>query len=209
MIFIRYENWRSYLKFFPLTSILLVANVVMFIILAANGGSTNTMTLLRFGALTNHELFSGEWWRYFSSIFLHAGFSHLLFNSFALVVFAPPMERLLGSVRYGLLYLGSGVLGNVLALAWYNSAGETTISVGASGAIYGIYGAFLYVALFQRTMMDEASRKTLYTLLAFGIIFSFAMSGINWMAHLGGLLGGFFIYGLLIRLWRPRKFRKQ
>ncbi|WP_433708504.1 rhomboid family intramembrane serine protease [Paenibacillus illinoisensis] len=209
MIFIRYENWRSYLKFFPLTSILLVANVVMFIILAANGGSTNPMTLLRFGALTNHELFSGEWWRYFSSIFLHAGFSHLLFNSFALVVFAPPMERLLGSVRYGLLYLGSGVLGNVLALAWYNSAGETTISVGASGAIYGIYGAFLYVALFQRTMMDEASRKTLYTLLAFGIIFSFAMSGINWMAHLGGLLGGFFIYGLLIRLWRPRKFRKQ
>ncbi|MCM3205310.1 rhomboid family intramembrane serine protease [Paenibacillus illinoisensis] len=209
MIFIRYENWRSYLKFFPLTSILLVVNVVMFIILAANGGSTNPMTLLRFGALTNHELFSGEWWRYFSSIFLHAGFSHLLFNSFALVVFAPPMERLLGSVRYGLLYLGSGVLGNVLALAWYNSAGETTISVGASGAIYGIYGAFLYVALFQRTMMDEASRKTLYTLLAFGIIFSFAMSGINWMAHLGGLLGGFFIYGLLIRLWRPRKFRKQ
>ncbi|WP_337034648.1 rhomboid family intramembrane serine protease [Paenibacillus illinoisensis] len=209
MIFIRYENWRSYLKFFPLTSILLVANVVMFILLAANGGSTNTMTLLRFGALTNHELFSGEWWRYFSSIFLHAGFSHLLFNSFALVVFAPPMERLLGSVRYGLLYLGSGVLGNVLALAWYNSAGEITISVGASGAIYGIYGAFLYVALFQRTMMDEASRKTLYTLLAFGIIFSFAMSGINWMAHLGGLLGGFFIYGLLIRLWRPRKFRKQ
>lgn len=197
------------MKFFPLTSILLVVNVVMFIILAANGGSTNPMTLLRFGALTNHELFSGEWWRYFSSIFLHAGFSHLLFNSFALVVFAPPMERLLGSVRYGLLYLGSGVLGNVLALAWYNSAGETTISVGASGAIYGIYGAFLYVALFQRTMMDEASRKTLYTLLAFGIIFSFAMSGINWMAHLGGLLGGFFIYGLLIRLWRPRKFRKQ
>ena len=197
------------MKFFPLTSILLVVNVVMFIILAANGGSTNPMTLLRFGALTNHELFSGEWWRYFSSIFLHAGFSHLLFNSFALVVFAPPMERLLGSVRYGLLYLGSGVLGNVLALAWYNSAGETTISVGASGAIYGIYGAFLYVALFQRTMMDEASRKTLYTLLAFGIILSFAMSGIKWMAHLGGLLGGFFIYGLLIRLWRPRKFRKQ
>lgn len=197
------------MKFFPLTSILLVANVVMFILLAANGGSTNPMTLLRYGALTNHELFSEEWWRYFSSIFLHAGFSHLLFNSFALVVFAPPMERLLGSIRYGLLYLGSGVLGNVLALAWYNSAGETTISVGASGAIYGIYGAFLYVALFQRTMMDEASRKTLYTLLAFGIIFSFAMSGINWMAHLGGLLGGFFIYGLLIRLWRPRKFRKQ
>jgi membrane associated rhomboid family serine protease len=93
-------------------------------------------------------------------------------------------------------------------VAWYNSVGATTISVGASGAIYAIYGAFLYVALFQRTMMDEASRKTLYTLLVFGIIFSFAMSGINWMAHLGGLLGGFFIYGLLIRLWKPRSFKQ-
>ncbi|MFC9707754.1 rhomboid family intramembrane serine protease [Paenibacillus sp. NPDC056933] len=208
MIFIRYENWKSYLKFFPLTSILLIANVVMFIVLSFNGGSTNSMTLLKFGALTNHELFAGEWWRYITSMFLHAGFSHLLFNSFALIVFAPPMERLLGTVRYGVLYLGGGVLGNILAVAWYNSGGVPTISVGASGAIYAIYGAFLYVALFQRTMMDEASRKTLYTLLVFGIIFSFAMSGINWMAHLGGLLGGFFIYGLLIRLWKPRSFKR-
>ncbi|HBU81180.1 MAG TPA: rhomboid family intramembrane serine protease [Paenibacillus sp.] len=207
MIFIRYENWKSYLKFFPLTSIILIANVVMFIVLSLNGGSTNSMTLLKFGALSNHELFA-EWWRYITSMFLHAGFSHLLFNSFALIVFAPPMERLLGSVRYGLLYLGGGILGNILAVAWYNSIGATTISVGASGAIYAIYGAFLYVALFQRTMMDEASRKTLYTLLVFGIIFSFAMSGINWMAHLGGLLGGFFIYGLLIRLWKPRSFKQ-
>ncbi|QOS78144.1 rhomboid family intramembrane serine protease [Paenibacillus sp. JNUCC31] len=208
MIFIRYENWKSYLNFFPLTSILLIANVVMFIVLSFNGGSTNSMTLLKFGALTNHELFAGEWWRYITSMFLHAGFSHLLFNSFALIVFAPPMERLLGTVRYGVLYLGGGVLGNILAVAWYNSGGVPTISVGASGAIYAIYGAFLYVALFQRTMMDEASRKTLYTLLVFGIIFSFAMSGISWMAHLGGLLGGFFIYGLLIRLWKPRSFKR-
>ncbi|MEC0128062.1 rhomboid family intramembrane serine protease [Paenibacillus pabuli] len=208
MIFIRYENWKSYLKFFPLTSIFLIANVVMFIVLSFNGGSTNSRTLLEFGALTNYELFAEQWWRYITSMFLHAGFSHLLFNSFALIVFAPPMERLLGTLRYGVLYLGGGILGNILAVAWYNSVGATTISVGASGAIYAIYGAFLYVALFQRTMMDEASRKTLYTLLVFGIIFSFAMSGINWMAHLGGLLGGFFIYGLLIRLWKPRSFKR-
>ncbi|WP_440118663.1 rhomboid family intramembrane serine protease [Paenibacillus sp. QZ-Y1] len=208
MIFIRYENWKSYLKFFPLTSILLIANVVMFIVLSLNGGSTNSMVLLKFGALTNHELFAAEWWRYITSMFLHAGFSHLLFNSFALIVFAPPMERMLGTVRYGVLYLGGGILGNILAVAWYNSVGSITISVGASGAIYAIYGAFLYVALFQRTMMDEASRKTLYTLLVFGIIFSFAMSGISWMAHFGGLLGGFFIYGLIIRLWKPRNFKQ-
>lgn len=208
MIFIRYENWKSYLKFFPLTSLLLIANVIMFLVLTFNGGSTNSLVLLQYGALTNYELLAHEWWRYVTSIFLHAGFSHLLFNSFALIVFAPPMERLLGSLRYGVLYLGGGVVGNILAIAYYNSIDKITISVGASGAIYAVYGAFLYVALFQRGLMDETSRKTLYTLLLFGIIFSFAMSGINWMAHLGGLLGGFFIYGLIIRLWKPRMFRK-
>ncbi|CAH1215124.1 MULTISPECIES: rhomboid family intramembrane serine protease [unclassified Paenibacillus] len=208
MIFIRYENWRSYLKFFPLTSLLLLANVIMFIVLSFNGGSTDFRTLLEYGAVTNDPSFEGEWWRYITSIFMHSGFDHLFFNSFALIVFAPPMERLLGSLRYGVLYLASGVLGNVISVAWYNSANMLTISVGASGAIYGIYGAFLYVALFQRSMMDEASRKTLYTLLVFGIIFSIAMSGVNWMAHLGGLLSGFFIYGLMIRLWKPRMLKR-
>ncbi|PYE52372.1 membrane associated rhomboid family serine protease [Paenibacillus barcinonensis] len=209
MIFIRYENWKSYLKFFPLTSLLLIANVIMFFVLTFNGGSTSSLVLLKFGALTNHELLAGEWWRYVTSIFLHAGFSHLLFNSFALVVFAPPMERLLGSLRYGVLYLAGGVVGNILAIAYYNSINVITISVGASGAIYAVYGAFLYVALFQRGLMDETSRKTLYTLLLFGIIFSFAVANVNWMAHLGGLVAGFFIYGLMIRLWKPRIFRKR
>ena len=132
------------------------------------------------------------------------GFDHLLFNSFALIVFAPPLERLLGSVRYGVLYLAGGVVGNILAIAWYKSIGELTILLGASGAIYAVYGAFLHIALFQRNIMDETSRKTLYTLLLFGIIFSVAVANVSWMAHLGGLLGGFFIYGLIIRLWKPR-----
>lgn len=208
MIFIRYENWKDYLKYFPLTSIFLIANVVMFIVLTVNGGSRSIPALFHFGALINDGAYLNEWWRYVTAMFLHGGFDHLLFNSFALIVFAPPLERLLGSVRYGVLYLGGGVVGNILAIAWYKSIGELTILLGASGAIYAVYGAFLYIALFQRNIMDETSRKTLYTLLLFGIIFSFAVANVSWMAHLGGLLGGFFIYGLIIRLWQPRIFRK-
>lgn len=201
MIFIRYENWKSYLKYYPVTSVLLLANIIMFLILTFNGGSTNTMTLYRFGA----SVYEGESWRFVTSMFLHSGFDHLLFNCFALLVFAPPLERLMGWWRYALLYMLSGIIANVLSSAYFTQIGELFISVGASGAIYGVYGAFLYIALFQRKMMDDASRKTLYAMLMFGIVFSFVVASINWMAHLGGLVGGFFIYGLIIRLLKLRR----
>ncbi|MEC0239105.1 rhomboid family intramembrane serine protease [Paenibacillus dokdonensis] len=205
MLFVRYENWKSYLRYYPITTILFVANIIMFLVLAFNGGASNNQTLVKFGALTNVDGYN-EWWRYVSSLFLHGGFSHLLFNDFAILVFAPPLERLLGAWRYALLYLLSGVIGNILSVAHYNRIGETLITIGASGAIYGVYGAFLYIALLQRNWMDDASRKTVYALLLFGIIFSLVSPGmnINWMAHLGGLVGGFFIYGLMARIVKKR-----
>ncbi|RUT27938.1 rhomboid family intramembrane serine protease [Paenibacillus zeisoli] len=199
MIFIRYENLKSYLRYYPVTSLILLINIVMFLLVAFNGND-----LLRFGALTNDVSYEHEKWRYLTAIFLHDGFDHILFNSFALMVFAPPMERLLGSWKYAVLYVGSGLLANALSMAYYNYQMEPTLTVGASGAIYGVYGAFLYVALFQRQFMDDASRKTLYAILMVGLVFSVIVDNINWTAHLGGLITGFFIYGILIRLSRSR-----
>ena len=200
MIFIRYENWRNYLRFYPVTSLLLVVNLVMFLIVTFSGGRE---ALLNYGALVSVPPFSEESWRYFAALFLHNGFDHLLGNSFALLVLTPPLERILGSIRYLVLYLLSGLLGNVMAMAYYERIGEVTVAVGASGAIYGVYGALLYIALFQREKMDESSRKMLYTLLIMGAVFSF-MPNIGWMAHAGGMIGGFFIYGLMIRLFKRR-----
>ncbi|WP_025691735.1 rhomboid family intramembrane serine protease [Paenibacillus zanthoxyli] len=209
MIFIRYENWKSYLKFYPVTSLIILANIVMFMVLTLNGGSTNPETLLRFGALADAGPERTELWRYVASIFLHNGFTHLLFNGFALLVFAPPLERLMGWWRYVLLYVLGGVVGNILSNgAWGGGTEEViTVSVGASGAIFAVYGAFLYIALFQRTMMDEGSRRTLYGLLTMGIIMSFVTPNVNWTAHIGGLIGGFFLYGLIIRVLPRRRPR--
>lgn len=208
MIFIRYENWKSYLKYYPVTCVFLLANLVMFAILSLNGGSTDPYTLVDYGATVDVDPYKSELWRYFTAIFLHNGFSHLLFNSFALLVFAPPLERLLGWWRYALLYLLGGVLANVLAVAISSPSAlvdGATVSVGASGAIYAVYGAFLYIAVLQGTSMDEGSRKTLYGLLFMGLITSFAIPNINWMAHLGGMIAGFFIYGLIIRLFNRKR----
>lgn len=206
MIFIRYENWKSYLRYYPVTCLLLLANLVMFLLLTLNGGSTDPYTLIDFGATVDVEPFKSQYWRYLTAIFLHNGFSHLLFNSFALLVFAPPLERLLGWWRYAVLYLFGGVLANVLSIAISTpSPGvDGTVSVGASGAIYAVYGAFLYIALLQRASMDEGSRKTLYGLLLMGLITSFAIPNVDYMAHIGGMISGFFIYGLIIRLFKRK-----
>lgn len=199
MIFVRYENWKSYLRFYPVTALMILANIVMSIVISIKGGVTNR-NLLDLGALTNLPPYNDELWRYVTSMFLHGGFDHLLFNCFALLVFAPPLERLMGSWRYVILYFLSGVIGNIITVAYYNSVKEPLLSIGASGAIYGIYGAFLYVALLQRNLIDESSRKTLYAMLMFGIVFSIITPSVNWAAHFGGLAGGFFVYGLIIRL---------
>ncbi|WP_410769670.1 rhomboid family intramembrane serine protease [Fontibacillus sp. BL9] len=204
MIFIRYENWKSYLRYYPVTCLILAANLFMFVLVMFNGGSDNPYTQLRFGALTNDPYFEGESWRLFASMFLHHDFGHLFSNCFAILVFAPPLERLLGHWRYALLYIGSGLIGNLISLEIYRQSTELHLSVGASGAVYGVYGAFLYIALLQRQLMDESSRKTLYSLLIIGVVFSVIVPQVNWMAHFGGLVGGFFLYGIIIRLLKRR-----
>ncbi len=213
MIFVRYEKWNQYLKFYPVTALFIVINVVMFVILAMNGAygrADSAPILLKYGALSNVSGFPGigdvdSPWRYLTSIFLHGSFEHLLFNCFAILVFLPPLERLLGHIRYGVLFLASGIIANLISMGAYERASEYFVSVGASGAIYGGYGAFLYLALFQRQKMDKASRQTVYILLAMGLVFTFATPNVNIWAHLGGIVGGFFLYGLMIRLPLGRK----
>jgi len=193
MIFIRYENWRTYVKSYPITTLLIIANIVMFIVLMASGG-TNGENLFRHGAIWKVEPFNKETWRIAAAMFLHGGFEHLLFNMFALFVFAPPLEQMMGSFKYAVLYVISGLLGNTAAL-WLSEWG--TLAVGASGAIYGIYGAYLFIALFRRQTLDEASRRTLLIILGIGIVQSFVIQGISWSAHLGGLAAGFVVYSVL------------
>lgn len=192
MLFVRYENWRQYLKFYPVNTLIIALCIVMFIVELSGGGFTGE-NLLRLGAITNDPAYS-QWWRYIAALFLHGSWSHIFFNLFALLVFAPPLERLLGHVRYGLFYLLSGVLGNLIAVWMANGFWS---AVGASTAIYGVYGAFLYLCLFERDRLDQSSRTTVYGILVTGLIYSFVIPNIGYWAHIGGLVAGFVLYWLL------------
>lgn len=129
-----------------------------------------------------HGVAEGEWWRLITAGFLHAGLMHLLFNCLALYTLGTPFEAFYGRTRYVILLLISLVAGSYASIT-FNA--ENQVSVGASGAIFGLFGALLVVG---RSLGAEP-RPTL-TLLAINTVIAIAVPNIDWRAHLGGLAGG-------------------
>jgi membrane associated rhomboid family serine protease len=139
----------------------------------------------------------GEYWRLLTAAFLHANVLHILLNMYALYLFGPPLEAALGRARFLAVYLISAVGGTALSYAF---AAPNQSSLGASGAVFGLLGAFFFV---NRRMGRETSG--LLVLLGINFAFSFLARGIDWRAHLGGMIAG----GLtaLVFVYAPRQRR--
>lgn len=203
-MFLRYESFREYIRSYPVNTVVLALIVLIHLGFAFAGwtyGVPASALKQLYGGFLKLPQFGvePELWRYVTSVFLHGDFGHLLFNGFAVFVFAPPLERALGHFRYGFLFLFAGVTGNIFTNLFYDQVS----SLGASGAVYGVFGAYVYDMLFRRRAIDPASRKSIQVILILGVIYSF-VPGINLYAHLGGFLGGFLMNGLYTRILQGR-----
>ncbi|GGA38228.1 rhomboid family intramembrane serine protease [Kroppenstedtia guangzhouensis] len=187
--------FRRFKSYFPVVTGILAIQTLLFLLMTISGGSTNPVVLLRFGALENTLLAQGEWWRLATPVFLHIGITHFLFNSFSLYLLGPQLEWLFGRLRFIILYLLTGIMGNLATVY----LGEVGISAGASGAIYGLLGVYVYLFWFRRGSMDPETGKGLLALVAINLVISLLTPTINLMAHLGGLVAGFLLAGPLIR----------
>jgi rhomboid protease GluP len=196
MIFQRNETFRGYLRAYPVTSIFLAVNLIVFVLDYLILDRELTLRGIFYLDPDYDPYGLSEPWRYVTSIALHGGWDHLLFNCFSTLIFAPPLERLLGHFRYFVYYVLAGIAGNLLSAIVY--AGSLHFSLGASGAIYGLFGAYLFLAVFRKFALDEATRKTIFISIAFGIIYSLIVPNINIWAHLGGALAGFGLMGLFV-----------
>ena len=205
-MFVRRESFKEYIRLYPITTCLIAINIIMLVIMEIYGSSLDSYTLLKFGAMFTIPDFQPEWWRYITAIGLHAGWTHMLFNSFSLLIFAPPLERMLGKWRYVVCYIASGVAGNIISGLFQK---DYVISVGASGAIYGIYAAYVYLAIFRKDIMDESSGKTIKIIIGIGIIHSLIVPNINLWAHLGGFIGGFVTIALMVYFVRRRYSKRN
>jgi len=170
------------------TQILLVTNVAVWLAMTAMGGSTNTKTLIFFGAKVNDLIAQGEYWRLLTSIFLHAGIAHLAFNMYALYVLGLEVERLFGRGRFLVLYFLAGLFGSMLSFDF-----GARISVGASGAIFGLAGALMVFFARHHEMFGKRGRWqfiNIAAIIAINLIIDVNLPSIDNWGHLGGLIAG-------------------
>ncbi|MEC1666968.1 rhomboid family intramembrane serine protease [Bacillus mojavensis] len=193
-MFIRTENFQTFVRLYPVVTFILAVQAVLWLFFSL---PVPSVALWR-DALTGYNLgvANGEWWRLVTPIFLHAGFTHLLFNSMSIFLFAPALERMLGKARFLLVYASSGMIGNI---GTYFTEPLDYLHVGASGAIFGLFGVYLFMVLFRKELIGQDNSKMILTLLAFAVLMSFINSNINMMAHLFGLCGGFLLSFLCVQ----------
>jgi rhomboid protease GluP len=157
--------------------------------------------LLQMFAQVNVLIEDGEWWRIFTVVLLHGSITHIIFNMWALYVLGPQIERGVGTWPFVTLFLASAGVGGVFA---FYLGGPTDIAVGASGAIFGLFGIWLSWALHRRnTLQGRALLSQLIFLLAINAGIAFIFPAISWQAHLGGLIAGFVIGEIWARIQGP------
>ena len=125
---------------------------------------------------------NGQWYRLFTVGLVHAGLLHLGFNMFALHALGQPVEQVFGKARFLIIFFASLLAGSVASITF---AAPNQVSVGASGAVFGLFGAF---AIVGRKMGVDV--KNIYVIVGLNFAIGFVMGGVDWHAHLGGLAGG-------------------
>ncbi|MDQ0299702.1 rhomboid protease GluP [Salibacterium salarium] len=166
--------------------VLLAAILLVFVWVEQSGGSTNILTLIEFGAKYNPAIMNGEWWRLFSSMFLHIGMFHLFMNSLALFYLGGAVERMYGTFRFIFIYFTAGLFGSLASFAL-----NEQVSAGASGAIFGCFGALLYFGVIHKKLFFRTMGMNVLVILAINLMFGFVVPAVDNGAHIGGLIGGF------------------
>lgn len=189
---------------FAVTPVLLHVNILVFILMAIAGVgiiSPDSEGLLNWGANFKPYTLDGQLWRILTSCFVHIGIFHLLMNMYALVYIGLLLEPLLGWKRYAVAYLLMGIVASTTSLFWH----DISISAGASGAIFGLYGIFL--ALLTTNIIEKTARKSLMTSMLVFVGYNLLngmKEGIDNAAHIGGLVSGVIIgYAMVPGLKKP------
>lgn len=169
-----------------MTYILIAINVIVFICMYIFGkGSTDSLTLLKFGANYGPLVKNGEYYRLITCAFIHIGIFHLLFNMYALYIIGMQLESFLGKAKYLAIYLFSALTASLMSIIFNES-----ISAGASGAIFGLFGSLLYFGYHYRVYLGNVIKSQIIPLIVVNLMLGFIIGGVDNAAHIGGLVGG-------------------
>lgn len=182
----------------PVTAGLILLNILVFLAVEFTGSSQNTMHMLDCGAAyTPMIVQGGEYYRLFTCMFLHFGIEHLLNNMLVLFVLGSRLERVIGKIKFLLIYLLGGVLGNIISLYLELHAQNFAVSAGASGAVFAVMGAMIYIVIRNKGRLGDLSVRQILIMAAFSLYFGFASTGVDNTAHVAGMVSGFLLAVLL------------
>lgn len=189
---------KDYPQISPVNTVLVVINVLLFFVMTLAGAIGDNWKMVEWGAMftpfikENHEFY-----RLFTAMFLHFDVAHLTGNMIILIALGDNLERALGKMRYLILYLMSGLGASVCSCLYNEIIGDIGVSAGASGAIFGVIGALFCTALINKGKLEDVTAPRLGMMIVYILYTGFTTPHIDNAAHIGGLLTGMILAGVL------------
>lgn len=188
-----------------LNLIIIAVNVLMFVLVAVTGGSEDAENMIRWGAAYTPLIQQGEYYRLFTSMFLHFGPEHLLNNMLLLLFAGDYLEKSVGKLSYLAVYLLGGMAGSVCSWLYEMSRGEAVLSAGASGAIFAVLGAIVVLLILNRGRLEDLTIQRLGLMIVLTLMAGFQSAQVDNFAHIGGFVGGMMVMMLLSPFYLKRK----
>lgn len=197
------ENSKNTQWITPVNTVLVAANVIIHIIVHT-GILGDTDNILSKGALSWYDIKErGEYYRIFTSMFLHSDFEHLMNNMLVLLFAGSNLEKAAGKVKYLVIYFISGIIAAISSISYNMLKREMVVSIGASGAIFGIVGAMGYILLINKGRLKDINGRQIILLIIFSLYGGIANAHIDNIAHIRGLVAGILLALLIYR--KPKK----
>lgn len=190
--------------------IIVTINVVVFIVLSFLGNTESALFMAGHGACFTPYLLEGEYYRLVTCMFLHFGIEHLFYNMLVLIFLGDTLEKMVGKIRYLIIYMVGGIAGNIVSVYFEIRKEEYAVSAGASGAIFAVIGALVCAVILNKGKLEDYSGRRLLLMAGLSVMEGLTSTGVDNWAHIGGLAAGFLL-GLLFyrKLCVGRDVRKS
>lgn len=176
------------------TIVLVIVNVIIFFLLEFMGQTESAEFMMQHGAVYPPYIAeNGEYWRLFTSNFMHFGFGHLLHNMVMLAASGQILERAVSKVKFLIIYFISGIGGSTLSYLQMLKSGDYAVSAGASGAIFGIIGALAWVVIVNKGSFETLTGKGMLAMIGLCLYYGVSEGNVDNWGHIGGLLMGFLL----------------
>ena len=189
-----------------ITMAVIAVNIIVFAVMSIFGNTLDAQYMAEHGAMyPSYVAENGQYWRMFTSMFMHFGLMHILNNLIMLGAVGRIVEIAMGHVRFLIAYIVAGICGSVLSYAIMLHNNDYAVSAGASGVIFGMVGALVWIVIANRGFYEGISRQQVIFMVILMIYYGVSTSGVDNWDHLGGLAGGFIIS---IVLYRKKRYNK-